>query len=92
MGPPRGHLTPERDANQQSIAAGGEVDCGEIVTATTATTQTEFAPRLTDIVGHPTDAEAQRGDRDSGEDHSGELRDDRLVRDGGDRPGARSAA
>ncbi|MHC4548738.1 MAG: hypothetical protein ACYTEZ_08155 [Planctomycetota bacterium] len=43
---------------QQTIAAGGEVDRGEIVTATTATIQQEFAKTLTGIVEHPADAEA----------------------------------
>ncbi|MHC4819591.1 MAG: hypothetical protein ACYTF8_16220 [Planctomycetota bacterium] len=43
---------------QQTIAAGGEVDRGEIVTSTTATIQQEFAKTITEIVDHPADAEA----------------------------------
>ena len=43
---------------QQTIAAGGEVDRGEIVATTTATIQQEFAQTLTDVVDHHADAEA----------------------------------
>jgi hypothetical protein len=42
---------------QKTIAAGGEVDRGEIVTSTTAVIQQEFANTLTAIVDHPADAE-----------------------------------
>jgi hypothetical protein len=43
---------------QQTIADGGDVDRGEIVTTTTATIQQEFARTLTGIVDHQADAEA----------------------------------
>ena len=43
---------------QQTIAAGGDVDRGEIVTSTTAIIQQEFAATLTGIVNHQADAEA----------------------------------
>lgn len=43
---------------QKTIADGGDVDRGEIVTTTTATIQQEFARTLTDIVDHQADAEA----------------------------------
>jgi hypothetical protein len=43
---------------RETIAAGGEVDRGEIVASTTATVQQEFAKTLTDVVDHPADAEA----------------------------------
>ncbi len=45
---------------QATIAAGGTVDRGEIVTSTTALIQQEFAGTLTDIVSHA-DAEAVAG-------------------------------
>ena len=41
-----------------TIAAGGEVDRGEIFTSTTALIQQEFAATLTGIVNHQADAEA----------------------------------
>jgi len=50
--------TEVKEEAQKTIAAGGDVDRGEIVTATTATIQQEFAKTLTDIVDHPADAEA----------------------------------
>ena len=43
---------------RETIAAGGDVDRGEIVTTTTALIQKEFASTLTDIVDHQADAEA----------------------------------
>ena len=42
---------------QETIAAGGDVDRGEIVSSTTAVIQQEFAKTLTDIVDNPPDAE-----------------------------------
>ena len=50
--------TDVKDQAQKTIAAGGDVDRGEIVTSTTATIQQEFATTLTGIVDHPADAEA----------------------------------
>jgi len=41
-----------------TIAAGGEVDRGEIVTSTQALIQKEFAATLTDVVSHEADAAA----------------------------------
>ncbi len=43
---------------QRTVEAGGKVDRGEIVAATTAVLQREFAGTIVEVVDHPADAEA----------------------------------